>query len=318
MTACEVHGFIADLRMIPIPGAKLVFYGDPQGWRRSGEALIPTNIVKVETGADGSFMVRLVPGRYRVRYGPTSVEAFVTVPKAEIAYLAQLIDLPPPPTLDAAQQAVLDAQSAATDATAARDTANAAASVAQDMAEAAATDRAAVAADRAAVAADRSAVTADRVTVANDRTAIAADRAGVAADRAAVDAALPALQAATATAQAAAVSAQGASTAANAAAAAAAAAAAGKVAGVGVTAIRWLTDAEYAALSPPDPATLYVHPGGLHAGAVPIAGGTVTPPAEPDLGWQITTGVGQLTVLSHPATTPPTVVSVGVGTITLS
>ena len=290
MTACEVHGFIADLRMIPIPGAKLVFYGDPQGWRRSGEALIPTNIVKVETGADGSFMVRLVPGRYRVRYGPTSVEAFVTVPKAEIAYLAQLIDLPPPPTLDAAQQAVLDAQSAATDATAARDTANAAASVAQDMAEAAATDRAAV----------------------------ASDRAGVAADRAAVDAALPALQAATATAQAAAVSAQGSSTAANAAAAAAAAAVAGKVAGVGVTAIRWLTDAEYAALSPPDPATLYVHPAGLHVGTIPIAGGTVTPPPDPDPDWQIQTGVGQITVLSHPATTPPTVVSVGVGTITLS
>ena len=307
-TLCTIRGTLADFGLEPLAGATISIEAVITGIGRSDNtALLPVPM-EVTTDDAGDFSFVVVPGRYRVAIAePNSGVAravTITVPDSDVAYLVQLVGLAAPIKLTDAQQAVIDAQTA-------RDTANAFASIAQNMADMAA-------ADRAAVAADRSAVTADRVTVANDRTAIAADRAGVAADRAAVDAALPALQAATATAQAAAVSAQGASTAANAAAAAAAAAAAGKVAGVGVTAIRWLTDAEYAALSPPDPATLYVHPGGLHAGAVPIAGGTVTPPAEPDPGWQITTGVGQLTVLSHPATTPPTVVSVGVGTITLS
>ncbi|MGP3699180.1 hypothetical protein [Rhodobacter sp. NSM] len=166
MSTCAVHGSIADLRLIPIAGAKLVFYGDPQGWRRADGTMIPAGLVQVDAAADGTFVVPLVPGRYRVRYGFSAVEAVITVPEAEIAYLAQLIDLPPPPTLDAAQQAVLDAQSA-------RDRANEAAAEADADRTAVAIDRGAteVAQAAAQVAASAAVDQAQDATAAADRAA---------------------------------------------------------------------------------------------------------------------------------------------------
>ncbi|MCA1774964.1 MAG: hypothetical protein LC676_04950 [Loktanella sp.] len=134
---------------------------------RQADSLILPDVIEITTDASGDLAQNLVPGPYRMEVyaqdGANSTPIKLTVPDATTAILAQIINLPLPPSLNAAEQAVLDAQ-------AARDAANA--------------DAAATAADRVVTGQDATATAADRVQTGLDATATAADRVATGEDAA--------------------------------------------------------------------------------------------------------------------------------------
>lgn len=127
-TTCRVIGDVANIGLRPIPGVVLRFAPEVNRLTRAGNTTIVPDGNVVQLDRSGSFEVHLLPGRYivtaRRENGQVIAQASITVPQATIAYLAQILDLPPPPTLNAAEQAVVDAQSA-------RDRANEAAEAAE-------------------------------------------------------------------------------------------------------------------------------------------------------------------------------------------
>jgi hypothetical protein len=139
MTLCTITGRIVAPDGSALPGAVVTFAPLPlEVAPAANDTRAPASVQTVADGS-GDVSVSLLPGQYHVRIrgadGAAYPTATVTVPDASVAILAQILDLPPPPTLDAAQQAVLAAQSA-------RDVANAhkvAAQAAQAAAEAAET-----------------------------------------------------------------------------------------------------------------------------------------------------------------------------------
>jgi len=130
MSTCTVTGTLADLSLEPVEGVRLSFAATPPAVSREGGSTILPDAISVTSGTGGAVSVDLVPGAYRLRvHGQTATYvADVTVPDAALAYLHQILDLPPPESLDAVEQAVLDAQTA-------RDDANAAAALAEQWAE---------------------------------------------------------------------------------------------------------------------------------------------------------------------------------------
>lgn len=112
---CQVLGNIVDIGLAPAAGVSIRFLPEPDQVRRASDVVvIPTPMV-VAVPTDGEIDVGLIPGRYAVvaGQGSTAYKRFlITVPESTLAYLAQIIDAPLPESLDAAEQAVLDAQTA--------------------------------------------------------------------------------------------------------------------------------------------------------------------------------------------------------------
>lgn len=161
---CRVLGNVTNIGLAPAEGLSVRFVPEPNVVRRANDVVVVPEPYVAVVPASGTIDINILPGRYAIvaGQGASSYKRFlVTVPEAALAYLAQIIDAPPPPTLDAAQQAVLDAQNArddANEAAAAADadriaaqTARTGAEAAQDAAEAA-SDSASDAADRASIA----------------------------------------------------------------------------------------------------------------------------------------------------------------------
>ena len=175
MSICQVNGTLADLGLTPVAGAEITFTAASNRIGRDGNTLILAEPETVVTGAGGTFTANLVAGRYRVSVTGQEASAsfFATVQEgATVAQLAQLIDLPAPPTLNAAQQAVVDAQTA-------RDVANASATAAAASATAANTaqtgaEAASDAASASASAAGASGAAAEAARVLADQLAAAA------------------------------------------------------------------------------------------------------------------------------------------------
>lgn len=194
MSTCAVNVSLVDLGLEPVAGV-VSFTPIPETVGRVGNALVAPAVIALPLSAAGTGVIDLVPGLYSVTVagagGWERHPAFaVTVPVATIAYLAQLIQLPPPATLNAAEQAVLDAQAArdvanlaAANADADRiaaQTANTAAQVAKGAAEA---SEDAAAASAAAASSSATAASTSASGAASDRTATAADRTQTGLDR---------------------------------------------------------------------------------------------------------------------------------------
>lgn len=213
---CTVSGNIIDIQAQPMPGAALSFQPSQTNINRSGGSAVVPAAAKVVTDANGDFTVVLLPGTYTVAATKGQyASAEITVPDAATALLEQIIDAPAPATVDAAQQAVLDARAERTLAQEAR------VATGQD-AGATAADRVATAEDRVATGEDREATglarqaaeeaadrvdlgeldaavlatgqdaeqtALDRVATGEDRTATAADRVQTGLDRTAAEAA---------------------------------------------------------------------------------------------------------------------------------
>ena len=128
--------------------------------------------------ANGEVAFVAIPGPYLGRVDGRAVFS-ITVPDAPFAVLAQIIDAPPPPTLDAAQQAVLAAQ-------AARDQANVhkvAAEAARVGAETAETG--AQAAEAGALASEQAAAGSASAALASEQAAAGSAGAALASEQAA-------------------------------------------------------------------------------------------------------------------------------------
>lgn len=201
MTTCAVSGNITDVGLTAQANASVVFTPMPAKATAdiASNTVYTSNAVSVTADAAGAFTADVVPGQYRVTIitatKATTDTVFVTVPVAATAFLAQIVNAPPPPTLDAAQQAVLAAQQA-------RDQANAALTAVQAVQDTTAAN--ATAATNSATAAAGSATTAQGVidspqfiAVTNDLQgpnnigivgAAIADVQTVAADKANIDA----------------------------------------------------------------------------------------------------------------------------------
>lgn len=206
MSTCAVNVSLVDLGLEPVAGV-VSFTPIPETVGRSGNALVAPAIIELALSEGGTGVVDLLPGLYSVTAASVGgwqrhPSFIVTVPAATLAYLAQLVQLPPPPTLDAAEQAVLDAQTArdvanlaAFDADADRiaaQTARTAAEVAMGAAEAsedaAAASAAAASSSAAAAASSASGAASDRTATAADRTQTGLDRTATAASVIAADA----------------------------------------------------------------------------------------------------------------------------------
>jgi hypothetical protein len=194
MTLCTITGRIVAPDGTALPGASVTFVPLPlEVAPAANDTRAPASVQTVADGS-GDVSVSLLPGQYHVRIrgadGAAYPTATVTVPDASVAILAQILDLPPPPTLDAAQQAVLAAQSA-------RDVANAhkvAAQAAQAAAEAAETgaetaEAGALAAQGLAEAARDAAQASEGAAAGSAAAALASEQAAAASEIAASDSA---------------------------------------------------------------------------------------------------------------------------------
>jgi hypothetical protein len=203
MSTCSVNINLVDIGFAPIAG--IVSFSPAEGGvDRIGNSLVAPAARSVQLSQSGIGTIDVLPGRYFVTVGSdagfTQFPAFpITVPDAPLAYLAQLIDLPPPADLDAAQQAVLDAQTA-------RDFANASAAAAAASSAAANTAKAdaEAAVTAAATAAEAADTSANAAAVSASQAATAAQNAASSATNASSSAATAASTAASVTASAAA------------------------------------------------------------------------------------------------------------------
>ncbi|SDW78613.1 hypothetical protein [Roseicitreum antarcticum] len=111
MAICALSGNIADLGMVPIDKARILFQPISEGVSVSGGSVILPKPLSVTTDAHGDFSVNIVTGVYEV--APISVGAsvqpiVVTVPAVASANLAALIGAASPPELSLAEQAAFD------------------------------------------------------------------------------------------------------------------------------------------------------------------------------------------------------------------
>lgn len=114
-TICTVTGQISDIFAGSLGELKVEFSSTKTNSYRAGESVISVKDLRTKTDANGVLTIDLLPGEYIMRLITSSRrkdETTIVVPEAASATLAQLIELPPPDDLDAAEQAVLDAQTA--------------------------------------------------------------------------------------------------------------------------------------------------------------------------------------------------------------
>lgn len=183
---CAVTAEIRDLGYEPDDGAIIELTRRDRGVVRQNNALIVPAEQRVEIDGSGTATVDLVPGTYRMRvWSPShgwSGRTTVTVPDAPEAFLAQLTELPPPPDLTSAEQAVLDAQSA-------RDAANTAASEASSSATDAATSRSAAESSETAAATSAANAASSEAAAASSQTAAASSEGAASTSASLADAA---------------------------------------------------------------------------------------------------------------------------------
>ncbi|WP_104019136.1 hypothetical protein [Roseovarius nitratireducens] len=114
--SCAVSGSIRDIGFQPEEGAIVRFTLLGAKAVRQSNSLVVPDFVEATTDANGDFTESLIPNSYIVEIitpsGGSSAPLNITVPDAETAILAQIVDLPPPASLNAAEQAVVDAQAA--------------------------------------------------------------------------------------------------------------------------------------------------------------------------------------------------------------
>lgn len=128
---CAVSGSILDVGLQPSPGLRLVIRSARNVISRSGDDLVLPGQREIDVPEDGRFTLSLVSGVYFLdafsENGDAVSNARFVVPEAASASLEDIIYLAPPPPIDVAEQAVLDAQAAAAAAEAFADAAEAAA-----------------------------------------------------------------------------------------------------------------------------------------------------------------------------------------------
>ena len=94
MTTCSITGTIADMSLAPLEGVRLTFTPEPQAVADvDGKTRVPGPI-SLTSGPGGAVAVDLLPGTYRLRLATKAAtyDAQVTVPEAEAAVLADLMD----------------------------------------------------------------------------------------------------------------------------------------------------------------------------------------------------------------------------------
>ena len=199
---CEVSGNLVDIGLAPISNAELIFAPITTRIIRLGNSVVLPSPIAVRSDFLGNVSINLAPARYNVsvQSADAAMTFNIVVPDQPLAEIAQLIELPPPVYLDAAQQAVVDAQSARDQANADAASASASADIATVKAadaagNASAADSsagaAASSADAASVSASDAAASAalvDLGELASAKAATAADRVQTGLDRAATSA----------------------------------------------------------------------------------------------------------------------------------
>ncbi len=116
MPTCHITGSVLDIGLDVGQAAFLcVTPVSPHLRRENGATLVLPSERRIPVNADGSVAFNIVPGPYwiigRTASGmPIGLRCAVVVPNEAMAGLGTLVDLPLPPTLDAAMQAVLDAR----------------------------------------------------------------------------------------------------------------------------------------------------------------------------------------------------------------
>jgi hypothetical protein len=208
---CTLTGTIIAPDGSALGGASAVFVPRPRDVVPAGDDTVAPKPVTVTADGSGDIAAAILDGQYTVRVtgadGAMYPTFTVTVPDAPVAVLGQIIDMPPPPTLDAAQQAVVAAQSA-------RDQANVhkiaaeAARVGAETAEtgAQAAEGAALASEQAAAGSEAAALASEQAAAGSASAALASEQAALASEQAAAaseGAALASEQAAAASEQAA-------------------------------------------------------------------------------------------------------------------
>lgn len=175
---CNLICTAVQLNLDPAAGIRLDFQSVAQRYLVEGAALVlPDSSAFVVLSAAGTGNIDLTPGLYQVfPSSTTSGEGFqpffITVPADTItAYLHLIRNLPPPATLDGAQQAVLDAQTAANAAQVSADTATDKANEADASADAAAASASAAAGSAVSAAASASGASASATAAAGSATA---------------------------------------------------------------------------------------------------------------------------------------------------
>lgn len=154
---CHVTGVVISPDGDPVPRATVRFQRLPhEVFVEEDRTGIPRE-VRAEADQDGAIAVDLIPGEYKtliIARGYNQYPAFnVGVPDAASAVLADIQDVPPPPSLDDATRAVRDARDARDEAREARDEAATSAQAAADAAQGV-EDHASAAANSAQAAAD--------------------------------------------------------------------------------------------------------------------------------------------------------------------
>ncbi len=108
---CTVTGNVIDLQAKPKAGQTLTFGPQVRSLARFDSSTAIPDTVSVTADASGDFSVALLPGVYTVKAeGGLRGSVQITVPDSASALLEQIIDAPVPVSVDAAQQAVLDAR----------------------------------------------------------------------------------------------------------------------------------------------------------------------------------------------------------------
>src|SRR5690606_25025806 len=122
---CHVTGIVISPDGDPVPRATVRFQRLPhEVFVKDDRTGIPRE-VRAEADEDGNIAVDLIPGEYKVLIiarGYNQYPAFnVGVPDQPTAVLADIQDVPPPPSLDDATRAVRDAREARDESRSARD-----------------------------------------------------------------------------------------------------------------------------------------------------------------------------------------------------
>lgn len=192
--SCNVTGNLIDIQAEVKPFATIRFAPAISSISRIGNSALVPNSASVKTDVNGDFTISLLPGVYTVSNteGVFS-SAQITVPDEATAILAQIIDAPAPVSVDAAQQAVLDARAERTLAQAARDKSQKWADEAEDVEVE--PDQYSARHSAAKAAADREQTGLDRIATGEDREAtelarVAAVEAADRVDLGALDAAI--------------------------------------------------------------------------------------------------------------------------------
>lgn len=127
---CAVTGSILDMGLQPSPGLRVLVRSAGRAIARAGDDLVLPGQRELSVGEDGQITMDLVSGVYFLdaygQNGDAVTNARFVVPDAASASLEDIIYLAPPPPIDVAEQAVLDAQAAAAAAEAFADAAQAA------------------------------------------------------------------------------------------------------------------------------------------------------------------------------------------------